>query len=382
MKARLTVITEIIAPYRVPVFNALAARNDVELHVIFLAKTDPTLREWEVPFGEMHFSFEVLPSWRRRVGRYNILLNRGIPKALKAKPADVILCGGYNYLATWRAAYWARSHGVPFLLWLESTAADQRSERMAVESLKKRFLNLCRAFVVPGKSSAEYLRSLGVREEVIFTAPNAVDNDLFSTRAEAARSAGSVIREHLGLPERYFLNVGRLVRPKGVFDLLEAYAKLDGSLRREIGLVYVGDGAARPELEARAAKITPGRICFTGFVQKEQLPSYYAFADALVFPTHSDPWGLVVNEAMACSLPVITTSVAGCAADLMKDEWNGKVVHAQDPAQLAAAMEHLIMKPELKLVMSQRSRERIAAFSPHCCAAGIAHAAERIGVRS
>ena len=217
---------------------------------------------------------------------------------------------------------------------------------------------------------------------MIFTAPNAVDNDLFSTRAEAARSAGSVIREHLGLPERYFLNVGRLVRPKGVFDLLEAYAKLDGSLRREIGLVYVGDGAARPELEARAAKITPGRICFTGFVQKEQLPSYYAFADALVFPTHSDPWGLVVNEAMACSLPVITTSVAGCAADLMKDEWNGKVVHAQDPAQLAAAMEHLIMKPELKLVMSQRSRERIAAFSPHCCAAGIAHAAERIGVRS
>jgi glycosyltransferase involved in cell wall biosynthesis len=382
MKARLTVITELIAPYRVPVFNALAARDDVELHVIFLAKTDPSLREWEVPFGEMRFSFEVLPSWRRRVGKYNILLNRGIPKALEAKPADVILCGGYNYLASWQAAYWARAQKVPFLLWLESTAADQRSERMAIESLKKRFLGLCRGFVVPGKSSAEYLRSLGVREEAIFTAPNAVDNDSFSTRAEAARSAGSIVREQLRLPERYFLNVGRLVRAKGVFDLLEAYAKLDGSLRREIGLVYAGDGAARPELEARAAKITLGRICFTGFVQKERLPSYYAFADALVFPTHSDPWGLVVNEAMACSLPVITTSVAGSAADLVKDEWNGKVVHAQDPVELTAAMEHLMTKPDLKSLMGQRSRERIAAFSPDCCAAGIACAIQRIGVRS
>jgi glycosyltransferase involved in cell wall biosynthesis len=302
---------------------------------------------------------------------------------LEAKPADVILCGGYNYLASWRAAYWARAHQVQFLLWFESTAADQRSERMIIESLKKRFLGLCRGFVVPGKSSAEYLRSLGIREGAIFTAPNAVDNDLFSNSAEAARSAGSTVREQLGLPERYFLNVGRLVRAKGVFDLLEAYAKLDGSVRRQIGLVYVGDGAARSELEACASKIAPGRICFTGFVQKEQLPSYYAFADGLVFPTHSDTWGLVVNEAMACNLPVITTSVAGCAADLVKDEWNGNVVPAQDPARLAAAMEYLMTKPELKSVMGQRSRERIASFSPACCASGIARAAvQGIGVQS
>jgi len=117
-------------------------------------------------------------------------------------------------------------------------------------------------------------------------------------------------------------------------------------------------------------------------VQKEQLPSYYAFADALVSPTHSDPWGLVVNEAMACSLPVITTSVAGCAADLVKDEWNGKVVPAQDPAQLAVAMKYLMSNPELKSVMGERSHERIAAFSPDCCAAGIARAIQRSAVRS
>jgi glycosyltransferase involved in cell wall biosynthesis len=66
-----------------------------------------------------------------------------------------------------------------------------------------------------------------------------------------------------------------------------------------------------------------GRIRFVGFIQKQQLPAYYALCDALIFPTHSDPWGLVVNEAMASGSAIVTTDVAGCAADLVKDGDNG-----------------------------------------------------------
>ena len=76
MKVRLALITEIIAPYRVPVFNALAARDDVDLHVIFLAETDPKLRQWAVPKNEIRFSYEVLPSIRLWVGSANLLVNR------------------------------------------------------------------------------------------------------------------------------------------------------------------------------------------------------------------------------------------------------------------------------------------------------------------
>ena len=93
------------------------------------------------------------------------------------------------------------------------------------------------------------------------------------------------------------------MRAKGIFDLVEAYAQLDGEIRASVGLVFVGDGADRAELMERASLIAPGTIRFPGFVQREGLPEFYALADALIFPTHSDTWGLVVNEAMSCGLP-------------------------------------------------------------------------------
>ena len=107
MKRRLTLITEIIAPYRIPVFNALAARDDLDLHVIFLSETDPHLREWQVYKNEIRFSYQVLPSFRRRLGRYNVLINRGAPPPSLNLALTHVLCGGYNYLASWQAQRWA-----------------------------------------------------------------------------------------------------------------------------------------------------------------------------------------------------------------------------------------------------------------------------------
>src|SRR5207249_1585599 len=140
------------------------------------------------------------------------------------------------------------------------------------------------------------------------------------------RAAGETLRAKLQPPKRYFLYVGRLVAAKGVFELLDAYAKLEPGLRAEWGLVVVGDGAARQQLVQRAANIRPSAIRFSGFVQKDDLAAFYALADALIFPTRSDTWGFVVNEAMACGLPVVATPVAGCVADLVEDGWNGQIV--------------------------------------------------------
>src|ERR1044071_7801813 len=100
MKRKLAIVTEIIAPYRIPVLNALARREDIELHVIFLAETDETQRQWQGYKEEIRFSYEVLRSWRRRLVRYHCLLNWGMRKALKRFSPDVIVCGGYNYVAS------------------------------------------------------------------------------------------------------------------------------------------------------------------------------------------------------------------------------------------------------------------------------------------
>ncbi|MGO9088663.1 MAG: glycosyltransferase family 4 protein [Candidatus Sulfotelmatobacter sp.] len=383
MTRRLLLLTEIISPYRIPLFNALARHENVDLHVIFLAETDPNLRQWQVYKDEIKFSYQVLPSWRRRLGKYNVLLNRGLGQALAAAAPDVILCGGYSYIASWQALLWARSRSVPFLLWSESNRQDLRRGHALVEFLKAEFVQRCDAFVVPGRSAREYLRSQKIKETSIFTAPNAVDNDFFGSAAAMVRREASDRRRELGLPDRYFLFVGRLVAEKGVFDLLSAYAKLDNEVRQRTGLVFVGDGVSQRKLEEQAASISPGRVIFSGFAQREQLAEYYAFAQALILPTYTDTWGLVVNEAMACALTAILSRAAGCAADLVKEHWNGLLIPPKDVAALTEAMTSLANHPELCVTMGANAVQHISHYSPAEWATGVARAVEiTAGVRA
>ena len=374
MKRRLIILTEIISPYRIPLFNALAGHPGVDLHVIFLAETDPDLRQWRVYKDEIKFSYQVLRSWRKRLGRYNCLLNRGVNTALSAAAPEVVLCGGYNYVASWQALRWSRIHHVPFFLWSESNEQDIRQGHFPVEFLKRSFIRRCSGFVVPGRSAAEYLRTHQVQDRAIFIAPNAVDNQLFTSAAAIVRQNAELQRRERSLPERYFLFVGRLVGEKGVFELLSAYAKLDERTRQEVGLVLAGEGAARPQLEAAASAISPRMIKFCGFAHREELSAYYALADMLILPTYTDPWGLVVNEAMACGLPVILSRAAGCAADLVRENWNGLLIPPRDVLSLAAAMQTLARQPELCATMGANSTQHISHYSPKEWSIGIARA--------
>ncbi|MBI3475478.1 MAG: glycosyltransferase family 4 protein [Acidobacteria bacterium] len=375
MKRRVVILTEIIAPYRIPVFNALAARTEVDLHVIFLSETDPGLRKWQVYRDELQFSSQVLTSYRARLGRFSLLLTRGVVDALRAADPEIIVCGGYNYFAMWQAQRWARRRGIPFLLWSESNAVDERNNFRLVEAAKRRFIRACQGYVVPGESAAAYLKTFGLAADKIFLAPNAVDVARFVRGAEQARQDQGV-RNRLGLPQRYLLYVGRFVRSKGVLDLLAAYATLPESTRREVGLVMAGDGEERDELVRRSRAIQPGTVLFPGFLQRDQLPAFYALSEALVLPTHSDPWGLVVNEALACGRPVIVTDVAGCVADLVQDGENGYVVPPGAPAKLAAAMMRMLSATELRVQMGDRSLQMSSQFTPEMWAHGVVRAVE------
>ena len=379
MTRRLLILTEIISPYRIPLFNALARHPEAELHVVFMAETDPQLRQWRVYKEEIKFSYEVLPSWRRRIGGRHALLNRGVGRALSAFGPNVILCGGYNYLASWQALLWAKVHNVPLLLWSESHRHELRRVRPLVEFLKDEFLHRCNGFVVPGLMAREYIQGRNIKDDVIFTAPNAVENDLFAAVAADARRNARERRMELNLPDRYFLFAGRLVREKGVFELLSAYAKLDEQIRRQMGLVFVGDGASRQELEEQAKGISPGMIRFAGFAHREQLAAYYALADVMVLPTYTDTWGLVVNEGMACGSPVILSRAAGCAADLLKENWNGLLVPPRDVQSLAAAMKSIASQPDLRAKMAANSLDRISHYSAEEWSIGILRAMEAVG---
>ena len=111
-------------------------------------------------------------------------------------------------------------------------------------------------------------------------------------------------------------------------------------------------------------------VHFVGFQDQEELPRYYGIADVLVFPTRSDPWGLVLNEGMCSGLPILCSTAAGAALDLVFSGQNGFLHEPGDVQQLAKHLKTLLRDPNLRSRMGQCSQEIIAGFTPQRMANG------------
>ncbi|MCL6622782.1 MAG: glycosyltransferase family 4 protein [Syntrophobacterales bacterium] len=184
------------------------------------------------------------------------------------------------------------------------------------EFLKKNLVvrPLFDAAFVPGSLGQEYLASLGLPVRQIWKGVYVVDNDYFARGAAAARDQSTEYRSRYGLPEHYFLCVSRLSSEKNLAGLIRAFAQYwahGGAWH----LVVAGTGPEEKTLRQMAATVAGDKIHFVGWQQYERLPVYYGLARIFILPSHIEPWGLVVNEAMAAGLPVLVSTACGCAPD-------------------------------------------------------------------
>jgi glycosyltransferase involved in cell wall biosynthesis len=342
---RVALLTEIPAPYRIPLFNALADRT--ELTVLFLRERHPE-RPYRLHEDELRFAWRVLPGRHVMTRRWWLVVNRGVIGALRALRPDVLLLGGWNQPAFWIAIAWARLRRVPVILWIESTGRDTRSGRF--ERVKRALLRAADAFVVPGAAAAAYLESLGVARTRVTIAPNAVDPQIF-------RAASS--REPHERP--VILSVARLSPEKGVDVLLRAARGIDADV------VIAGTG---PE-EGRLRRLGGNGVRFLGNVDRDALPSVYASADVLVVPSRSETWGMALNEAAHVGLPLVATDAVGAAHDLIEDGSNGFRVGTDDVDALRAVLERLAGDADLRARFGARSRELSERFTPEVWAAAI-----------
>jgi glycosyltransferase involved in cell wall biosynthesis len=365
---RILIVTEIPAPFRIPLFNALAARPEVELSVAFLAEHDPR-RSYRVYRREFAFDEVVLRGRSLRRGRGWLVLNRGVLALLRRLEPDVVVVGGWNQPAFWQAIVAGKAMRTPTLLWVESTVADARVGGAAADALRRVALRLCSGFLVPGRASRAYLRTFGVAGESIVDAPNAVDLGVFSDRVDAARNGRAALREQLALEGCVFLYVGRFEPEKGLDVLLRAMRDVPARL------VLIGSGPLEAELRQAGGE----RVHIVGQLDRDELVPWYAAADALVLPSRSEPWGMTLNEGAAAGLPLVATDAVGAAHDLIEPGENGFRVPAGDEAALAAALNKLATDPELRRVAGERSRELAKRFRPDAWAAAVAGFASRLG---
>lgn len=353
MSPRVVLLTEIPAPYRIPLFNALAARVDLE--VVFLAQRNPD-RPYALHEAELRFRRQVLPRRDFTVGRRWLVLNIGVIRALRG--ADAVIVGGWNQPAFWLALAWARTTRTPAIAWVESTLSDRRPEGTGMA--KRLLARACSAFVVPGAAAREYVRTFTQRR--VEVAPNAVDGGLFASRV-ADRAA---LRVELSVTGCCFLYVGRLAKEKGVDVLLRAFDGIDGEL------VVIGAG---PEGQ-RLRELAPPRTRFLGQLDRDELPAWYAAADALVLPSLSEPWGMPLNEAAAAGLSLVATDAVGAARELVDPGRNGLVVPAGDVDALHAALARIATDEGFRREAGSRSRELAACMTPERWADSVARLVE------
>ncbi|MBC7351309.1 MAG: glycosyltransferase family 4 protein [Thermogutta sp.] len=363
----LCVVTPQPTPYRDPFWNTVAEQPGVELDVFYCyAKGDD--RPWEIDWP-FKFHAEVLPG-RAWLGQHNGYWNPSILKKLRAKRYDAIILGGYNHFTMLAAAWYARKKRIPYLVMCESFHGLKRARyRKTLKTPLVQWVVGGAAGILPtGQLAREYLISYGGRADRCAFVPNSPDLDSLRREAAALYPNRPVIRQSMNLGnEPVILFVGRLINKKGVDILLEAFARVVQNVPSQ--LLIAGDGPERTKLEEQAARLRVNdRVHFVGFQQPKDLPRFYCAADLFVLPSRTEPWGVVVMEALASGLPVVVSNLVGCYPDVINDDQVGRVVAPEDPHSLAEAMrDYLLKRPDKNRVhqiwepVYQRMRHPVVA---------------------
>ncbi len=302
-------------------------------------------------------------SWREAS---HLRLASMVWRELSRLEPEVVLVPGYYTLPGLATALWARVHGAKSVLMTESCAFDH-SRTGWREKLKSLGLRMLFSWAVTGgRAHVAYLQQLGFPLDRVTGFYDVVDNEFLHNGCRSVRSEPGAARVESGLSTSpYFLYVGRLAEEKNVSTLVTswiAYRNAGGSWP----LVLVGEGPESNELRKLAAAcIFAKDIIFPGLRSASELLPFYAFAGCFVLPSSREPWGLVVNEAMAAALPVLVSNHCGCAADLLTEGVNGYSFEPFDGGQLTGLLHRMeSLTAEQRALMGAASAQAIEVFSP------------------
>ena len=326
--------------YRLPFYKELVRLFDREFFVMyspirykickkerFCSQIKEKLGENAIPLHSDHVFDTNSKKWDEmpdiEKGK-RIPLTFGLMRTIwKVKP-DVLITEGY-FQWTPLVLLYGILHHIPVYLGYERTLHTERNTGKLKTWQRKIFNRFFAGFLVNGSETKKYLLSLGVNEERIHIGGMSADSTVFSQRVrgylrqgiEDLKTSITGVQEHNGL---LYLFVGVVAERKGVSYLLSAWEEHVKTHSNDL-LMIVGDGNQLLDLREKYDRLESVR--FTGRVEYEMIPQYYAIADVFVLPTIEDNWSLVVPEAMACELPVATSIYNGCYPELVHKDVNG-----------------------------------------------------------
>jgi glycosyltransferase involved in cell wall biosynthesis len=344
MALRVLFTHNVVAPYRLPIFEALA--EDFDVTVLFCTGDDPD-RKWNTDLDDYSFNYRTL----RSVGFGPLRLNYSVLAHLLGGNFDAFILSDTSeaLVANITILSYAKARNIPCLVWTEvisSTEGQEVYRETTVSALKTRALDRFReflyqnadAFVAYSSATASYLNNRGIPDDTIFQGTQVIPQSALPEPLTSINIKGRVV-----------LYVGYLNHRKGVDTLVKAFQKMEHT---DTTLVIVGTGPAEDQLQSLAS--SDPNIRFTGYVTDNQKAAYFDAADVFVLPTRHDAWGLVVNEAMHYGVPVIVSEAAGAIEVVNKHE-SGCVVPTDDIDTMSDRLEELLEDPERRTLLSRRA---------------------------
>jgi glycosyltransferase involved in cell wall biosynthesis len=332
IKVQVAIISNEPTPYRVHVLNRLARELDsAHIHNIFTHTISNPSMPWEMQIGA-HVNPVFFPQYHltqnRPISMRSWPLYRVIRKFVEEKNVDLIILLGYNDLTRMLMIGWARRRGIRILLAGDSnvfaegrlTALIRQAKRPYVRWVLRRLDGL----MPMGTCGRAFFRLYMDHNLPEFLFPYEPDYDGLS-HVDPEKMAAFCKKFNLAPDRKRLIYCGRLIDVKCVDVLIRAFARVASS-RPQWDLVIAGDGPLRGYLESLVPPALKNRVKWLGFLQFDQIVFSYHTCDVLVHPSQFEPWGLVINEAVCCQLPVIATSVVGAAVELVRHQHNGLIV--------------------------------------------------------
>lgn len=335
---KITVVSNLIYPLRVPLFNYLSQNKDYNFIFIFLRKTLGN-RRWNIEREDIKFKYLVSPSVEIPIkGKdyFALIFNPLILFDLIKTKADVFISIGWAYPANWLVFIFARLTGRKFILWNESTLNEDSWRRNLSRWLIELIVKYSDAFLSSGIKAKEYLVSLGADANKVTVLGNAIDNELYKRECKSFLGK-SALKKNLKITTDDFVvtYIGRFERVKGLDLLLEAF-QASVQANTKLKLLLIGYGPLKEELEGKIKDLElEGKITLLGPFEREELIKYYSISDLVILPSYSETWGYVVNEALASSVPVVASSAVGSAIDLIQNGKNGFIFRKGDKKALS-----------------------------------------------
>lgn len=360
-KSKVVIIHNIVSPHVEPLFQELSKITD--LTILYCAQKENN-RNWDKkPIG---LRYKILPNFSLKIkGKdlFTYFINPTIIFELNKINPDVVIISGWDLFAYQISFLYCLYKKIKIIIWSGSTNYELSWRRTISLPLVKFMVKNASAYIAYGTRSRDYLIKLGAKRENIFISYNTTNVSNYINDIDFKER--NIIKTRLGfINKKVILYYGQLIDRKGIDVLVKAFNIIHSKIKNSL-LLLIGSGDNVNHIKYLITKLNIDNIVILPDVGDNKMVEYYKIADVFVLPSREEVWGLVVNQAMASSLPVIVSNSVGSGVDLIKNFKNGFIFDTNNVDDLAKNIFYVLIDEGRRIKMGKCSKQFILDYQPN-----------------